>query len=64
MKKFFMLAADTVQGSNPSLADRLRKATPHWISTTRSVYLHADRGKWARQMRKVFPVEGGGASQR
>jgi site-specific recombinase XerD len=34
MKRFFMLAADTVQGSNPSLADQLRKATPHWMRHT------------------------------
>lgn len=34
MKKFFAHAADAVRVSNPSLADRLRKATPHWMRHT------------------------------
>jgi site-specific recombinase XerD len=34
MKRFFMHSAGRVQDINPGLADRLRRATPHWMRHT------------------------------
>lgn len=34
MKRFFMHTAERVQEINPGLADRLRRATPHWMRHT------------------------------
>jgi len=31
MKRFFALVADVVQEQNPAAAEKLRRASPHWL---------------------------------
>jgi len=79
-KRFFLTVADAIEAESPKTAEKLRRASPHWmrhthathalargaelttvrdnlrhasVSTT-SVYLHADQGRRARQMRDAF----------
>jgi site-specific recombinase XerD len=42
MKRFFTTVADLVQAENPQFADKLRRATPHWMRHTHAT--HALRG--------------------
>lgn len=34
LKRFFLTAAEQLQGVNPALADKLRRMTPHWLRHT------------------------------
>lgn len=53
MKRFFETAAGEVEQENPALAEKLRKATPHWMRHThathalaRGVELTSVRDNW------------------
>jgi site-specific recombinase XerD len=39
MKRFFATAADVVEDGNPALAEKLRRATPHWTRHTHATHL-------------------------
>jgi site-specific recombinase XerD len=39
MKRFFANAADVVEGGSPALAEKLRRATPHWMRHTHATHL-------------------------
>ena len=39
MKRFFATAAEVVEDGSPALADKLRKATPHWTRHTHATHL-------------------------
>ncbi len=39
MKRFFATAADVVEEDNPALAEKLRRATPHWTRHTHATHL-------------------------
>lgn len=34
LRRFFDRAADTIEADHPPLADKLRRATPHWMRHT------------------------------
>ena len=38
VKRFFASAADTLGDANPALAEKLRRATPHWMRHTRATH--------------------------
>jgi site-specific recombinase XerD len=37
-RRFFLLAADFIQRDHPALADKLRRATPHWVRHTHATH--------------------------
>ncbi|HDC6784865.1 TPA: site-specific integrase [Staphylococcus aureus] len=39
MKRFFATAADVVEDGSPTLAEKLRRATPHWTRHTHATHL-------------------------
>ncbi|CAJ0743458.1 MAG: phage integrase family protein [Ralstonia pickettii] len=38
LRRFFVLAADTIQADHPALANKLRRATPHWMRHTHATH--------------------------
>ncbi|WP_423194602.1 phage integrase family protein [Cupriavidus sp. H18C2] len=38
MRRFFRLAADIIEGDHPALAEKLRRATPHWMRHTHATH--------------------------
>jgi len=38
LRRFFQLAAESIQTDHPALADKLRRATPHWIRHTHATH--------------------------
>ncbi|ARU23423.1 hypothetical protein RSSE_c3030 [Ralstonia solanacearum] len=38
LRRFFQLAADSIQADHPVLADKLRRATPHWMRHTHATH--------------------------
>lgn len=38
MKRFFLLAADTIADGHPAIADKLRRASPHWMRHTHATH--------------------------
>ncbi|KUE85118.1 integrase [Cupriavidus necator] len=37
-RRFVLLAAELIQGDHPALADKLRRATPHWVRHTHATH--------------------------
>jgi site-specific recombinase XerC len=38
VKRFFLTAADVIEGDHPGLAEKLRKASPHWMRHTHATH--------------------------
>jgi site-specific recombinase XerD len=38
MKRFFAQAADVIRDDNPALAEKLRRASPHWTRHTHATH--------------------------
>ncbi|ARK62127.1 site-specific integrase [Burkholderia pseudomallei] len=38
LRRFFLLAAESIQADHPALADKLRRATPHWMRHTHATH--------------------------
>lgn len=38
MRRFFRLAADVIGDDHPALAEKLRRATPHWMRHTHATH--------------------------
>jgi site-specific recombinase XerD len=38
LRRFFLLAADAIQADHPPLANKLRRATPHWMRHTHATH--------------------------
>jgi site-specific recombinase XerD len=38
MKRFFSLAAETIADEHPATADKLRRASPHWMRHTHATH--------------------------
>ncbi|AQV99374.1 Integrase (plasmid) [Cupriavidus necator] len=38
LRRFFLLAAESIQTDHPALADKLRRATPHWMRHTHATH--------------------------
>lgn len=38
MKRFFAVVADIVRDQNPSVAEKLRRASPHWMRHTHATH--------------------------
>lgn len=38
MKRFFATAALVVEGDSPAVAEKLRRATPHWVRHTHATH--------------------------
>ncbi|WP_455285801.1 phage integrase family protein [Cupriavidus necator] len=38
MRRFFRVAADAIEGDHPALAEKLRRATPHWMRHTHATH--------------------------
>jgi site-specific recombinase XerD len=38
VKRFFLTAADVIEGDHPVLAEKLRKASPHWMRHTHATH--------------------------
>ena len=38
LRRFFLLAADTIEADHPPLAEKLRRASPHWMRHTHATH--------------------------
>lgn len=38
IRRFFRLAADFIEGDHPALAEKFRRATPHWMRHTHATH--------------------------
>jgi site-specific recombinase XerD len=43
LHRFFMLVADAIQGERPATAEKLRRASPHWMRHTHASHARAAR---------------------